>query len=391
MKASGIQLAVILSISGIFLCCSEKNENPSPKPEEIIAWEKTINFRKEITSIHSLSVKSDEGFLVSGGIHYNDNNFSHGIVISLNSSRDTTWCRQIDIEGFNQCEVFYALEISPEEIVITGLCRLNFTGTVRYVLWLDANGNKTDQLLLPELPEYGIYDGKLFLLDNGNIYLASSLSLITDLSQASHILRTDQITEEGMVTGERQYDNVNCTLDRMSQMENGNFLITGTTFPGGIADNIEIVFILTDPSGEIIHRKQFGTESWDVGESVCTDFEGGYMVSGSITYSNTPVIYPLSSSAEVSPFVSVADTIYSYGTLLKKAQEGYLMFVESFDRLYFVRLDADLRVKYTIWEEFSPFSPYPTMSMHITLLKDGSFAYLYLNETGYVIVKTIPV
>jgi hypothetical protein len=214
---------------------------------------------------------------------------------------------------------------------------------------------------------------------------------MSDLTNAAHVLRTDQITPEGQVTVSHKYDNVNCTLDRMIQMENGNFLITGTTFPGGIADNIEMLFIMTDASGEIIYRKEFGTDSWDVGEAVCTDFEDGYLVSGSVTYYCKPVIYPLSASAEVEPFISYADTIHSYGALLKKANDGYVFFIESYTRLYFVRLDASLRVKYTTWDDFSPFSPYPACFMYITLMKDGSFAYLYLNETGYVIVKTIPV
>lgn len=54
-----------------------------------------------------------------------------------------------------------------------------------------------------------------------------------------------------------------------------------------------------------------------------------------------------------------------------------------------MRLDTDLAVKYTTWVDFSTY-PYPSMKMHINLMKDGSFAYLYSNNTGYVIVKTIP-
>ena len=387
MKASIIRFAGVLSLLLIIICCSEKKDDNEQK--DIIAWIKPCLFKNGVPALNSLSVKSDQGFLLSGFI-FHDIEY-HGVVINMNSNGDTIWSKQIDIEGYNQCKVYYAVEKSADEIIITGLLGV-YTGP-RFIMWLDGNGNLKKKIILPLPPGYDCFDGKLFLLANGNICLASFSQLREDMTPASANLRLDLFDSEGLSIDSSFYPNTFSTSDKIIQMNDGNMAITGSTWPGGSLDNIEMVFVLTDPSGKLIHRQEFGSDSFDAGESVCTDFKNGYCVSGSQTYNCTPVIYPINSSGEVGTFTSVADTIHSYGTLLKKANEGYLMFIQGSSRLYFIKLDKDLKSKYITFIDYHNYPVgFASMYLNINLMKDGSFAFLYISDlVGTSLFKTKPV
>jgi hypothetical protein len=79
--------------------------------------------------------------------------------------------------------------------------------------------------------------------------------------------------------------------------------------------------------------------------------------------------------------------------MLKKANDGYLLFLQGYSRLYFVKLDKELKTKYITFIDFHnvPVS-FPAMYMHATLMNDGSFAFLYIsNLDGYSLIKTKPV
>jgi hypothetical protein len=387
MKAPIIRIAITISLLMIVICCSDKKDDNEQK--DIISWIKPCQFKNGNPSLNSMSVKSDQGFLVSG--FFSDDDEIHGVVINMNSSGDTLWTKTITLEDFPESVVFYVAEKSPDEIILTGLT--DYYNGHRFIMWLDGTGNKTREVVLPEFPGYTIWNGELFLNSNGNIGLASFMSRINDVTNTSSALRIDLYSSEGLALDSTLYSNAFTSPDRIIQNSDGDLLITGATWPGGSLDNNQMLFIRTNPSGELITRKDFGSDSWDVGESVCTDFSGGYFVSGSLTYSCEPVIYPVNSSGETGQFTSVADTIHSYGAMLKKANDGYLMFLQGYSRLYFIRMDKGLKVKYisSIDHHNTPVTFAP-MFMHIHLMKDGSFAFLYISDLyEFSVIKTKPV
>ncbi len=371
----------------IIVSCADKDNDTEQR--DIVSWIKPCLFKNDVPSVRSLSVKSDQGFLASGYI-YLDNEY-HGIIINMNPEGDTIWTRRINVEGYTQSVVFYALEKSPDEIIVTGITAY-YSGH-RFIMWLDGQGTMTKQVILPLLPEYTIWDGKIFFGSTGEICLVSFLNKTSDNTMAANTLRRDLFTPEGQKIDTTVYPNIFAVSSGIMQNNDGDLLIAGATWPGGSLDNLEMLFMQTRLTGEIIARKEFGSDSWDVGESVCQDFSEGYLVSGSQTYTCEPVIYPVSSSGDVGEFASVADTIHSYGTILKKANEGYLMFIQGYSRLYFIKLDKDLKTKYISFIDYrnTPVG-FPSMYFHPNLMIDGSFTFLYVSDfDGISLIKTKPV
>jgi hypothetical protein len=387
MKKPIIPVTAVFSLLMILISCSDKQVDNEKK--DIISWIKPCPFKSGIPNLTSLSVKSDQGFLVSGFVVKDDD--YHGVVINMNSSGDTVWTKQIKLEGYPECIVYYALEKTTDEIIITGLA--GYYSGQRFLMWLDKDGNMTKKLILPEFSGYTIWESKLFINSNGDICMASFLNAIGDMTYEGSTLRIDLLSSEGLAIDSTIYPNTFSTSGRIIQKSNGDLLLTGATWPGGSLDNLEMLFMQTDLSGKTIYRKEFGSDSYDVGESVCTDFSDGYYVSGSQTYSCEPVIYPVNSSGEAGEYTSVADTIHSYGTMLKKAKEGYLMFLQGYSRLYFIRLDKELKTKYISFVDYHN-TPviFPPMYMNINLMNDGSFAFLYISDfDGTSLIKTKPI
>jgi hypothetical protein len=391
MNTTIFRMAGVFFLLMIIISCSDKNNDIEQK--DIISWIKPCLLKNDFPSIYSLSVKADQGFLVSGYL-FQDNEY-HGIMINMNPDGDTIWTKRINLEGYTQSIIFYALEKSPDEILVTGITA-SLIGH-RFIMWLDGQGNMTKQVILPLLPEYSTWDGKLFFGSTGEIRLVSFLNKISDNTMAANTLRQDLLTPEGQEIDSTVYQNIFSASSRVMQKNDGDLLIAGATWPGGSLDNLEMLFMQTHFTGEIIARKEFGSDSWDVGESVCQDFSEGYFVSGSQTYACEPVIYPVSSSGDVGKFTSVADTIHSYGTILKKSNDGYLMFIQGYSRLYFIKLDKEMKTKYISFIDYqnNPVG-FPSVYFHVNLMIDGSFTFLYISDfnsgfNGISLIKTKPV
>jgi hypothetical protein len=184
---------------------------------------------------------------------------------------------------------------------------------------------------------------------------------------------------------------MNTSSGKMLQLETGEIAATGS-MNMGTPDNRDFFFFKIDQEGQEISRTHFGSDSYDIGESICPDFNGGYKVSGSLTYYCTPVVYGVDQNGTAGDYTAIADTVHSYGTMLKKAKSGYMMFLQGYSRLYFLKTDEQLNVKYMTWVDYhnTPVT-FPPIYMQIQLMNDGSFVFMYTSDHGDALFKTKPI
>lgn len=370
--------------------CSEKKIEDN-QPVNIIAWTKPLQYRDTVSWTESLTKKADNGFIASGFLAYNDSQIRHGFVIDMDADADTLWCRKVDFEGFTYCNILYAVEKTPDEILLAGICGASGKEQNRFIAWMGKEGNLTKQVWLPVLEEEYIWDCKIFPSANGNIFFVSFVSSLGGSSLGDNSLKIDMLSGDGEIIGSNNYLNVNATLERMVQLEDGTLMLTGSTFPGNSPDNNEILFLTIDQNGNEVYRREFGSDSWDVGHGVCTNNSGGYLVSGELTYACKSAIFPISGSGEVGNYFYVADTIQSHRTFIERASgNDFITFILSSERLYLIKLGPDFHVKWTFWLEHYPGSYTSLVFYDIIRMNDGSFAFLYEGETSDIIIKTIP-
>jgi hypothetical protein len=391
MKTKILQTSCIFFITIISICCSKKDEENIPK--DLIDWTKPATFKGALTGRAYLTKKSDDGFLVSGYVYYTDSLLSEGFVTNMDSNGDTIWSRKIRIENLPFNIIYYAIQKSSDEILIAGVCSDGLQNKQRFIAWLDGDGNLIKDVLFPVAEGYTIDGCKLLLLPDGRIYYAcmiagQNLYLISN----ANTLRIDLLDVDGQLTRTREYSEVHTFLDRLTLLSDGKLLVAGTTL-GEYPNYSDFLYLLINESGDEIYRRIFGSDTYDIGYSVCDDHNGGYLVSGMLTYSSTAAIFPVSASGNVGESIEIADSIYSFATVIKEARDGgYNLFIESARRFYFMKLGADFKVKRTLWfdDHYSAnIGPWPIRE--ILRLSDGSFAFMYYNDLyGQVIVKTIP-
>ncbi len=399
MKKSFLLSAFLLLTVISFVSCNKKTDDPERK--DIISWIKPCVYAGESIGISSFNVKSDQGFLVAGTCYYADDTITQGIVRSYNANGDTVWTRKISIEGYYKCGISYVTENAAHEILLAGGYGHSYEH--HFMMWLNGNGH-IEKIVNYTVPDgYFCYGYKLFELANGHLCLAIAADkLNVPASGVAHeyagaeaqfvvpkgFLLLEYFDAGGEFISLKSYENVITTPDKIIRLENGNLAVTG--YMGMEMGSIDMIFMVIDQQGEIVTRNHFGNDAWDVGQSVCTDFSDGFLVSGNTTFSNVSVVYPVNSSGEEQPYKTYADSVYSYGTFLKKAQSGYMLFLQGAARLYFLKLDQQLQVNYLTWKD-NYFSSSSFMDMQIHLMNDGSFAFLYLTDLGYSIIKTKPV
>jgi hypothetical protein len=382
-------MGAILFMALSFISCHSKGDD---SPPDIVSWIKPCSFSTGHYSTINLTVKADQGFYLSGtwSPHYDDS-ISFGMVISLNPSGDTLWTSKIKIEGYNICGIGYVLEKSSNEIILLGGCRNSLNPDKRFFMWLDGSGKIKKYAFLPDLTGYMSWANKLFALSTGQIGLATYMVKTGDFTIYDYYLNYERYDEDGVRLSVNKFENIRTGADQMIQLESGEIAVVGSMYMG-TPDNHDIMFLKIGQEGQEIARTHFGSDSYDVGESICRDFSDGYMASGELTYSSIPVVYRIGPDGTASDYTAVADSIKSYGAKLKKAKNGYVMFLQAYSRLYFLKMDEQLNIKYITWIDYHNYPvSFPPAYMQSQLMNDGSFAFIYLTDQGYSLIKTKPI
>jgi hypothetical protein len=377
-------LLFILLVTG----CTKKPYN-NPGSPDVVSWIKPIAFVNENIAVVNLTKKGDDGYLACGYTYYMDKTISHGFVINLNSDGDSIWCRKIDMTGYPNNVILYAAMYSNNGFIVAGLCSYASFKLQRFIAWLDPNGNITKSILFPIADNQVVNDCKLIPLEDGTIYYAVNMRSTTDQSFDGYILSVDLLDKDGQLLRSRSLTGIQTGLDHLNLVDNGKLLLVGSV-AGQDPDYSDFLFLLIDGSGNEIYRRTFGSTTYDFGYSSCSDHKGGYIVSGMTGNLSKPVLYPVNASGIVETGKAVADTLFSTASIIKtSADNGYNLFIQTNQRIYFMKLGSDLTVKHTYWMNYS-FDPVLGYNLRDVIpLSDGSFSFLYYSG-GPVIIKTIP-
>ncbi len=387
-------LMLLLQVIVISGCTRDPVDTP---PETLLAWTKPVEIEGMMFYNESLTTTPDGGFLVSGYTCHEDNPLTHAMVIRFSSGGNRVWWQQYDIDGYSKIYGDYAVQKSDGSIILTGSCWEEGMAESTFMAFLDEDGNLLRKVLREVPANRVITDRKILLPSDGTILLACQ-SVNDDAATLTgrSSLVIDHLTGEGDLTGSREYANTSAILDQTFMTDEGDIFLAGATRPEKVPeslDDLEILFLLIDNAGNEVYRVTSGTNSWDSGLSVAPSYDGGYSMAGMLTYERQPVLFPVSRNGTPGEQVSVADTIHTYGLVIKQiGNREYLLLNQSRTRVYFSKLRSDLSTVWTTWFD-NPFTSdfSPPFIRDMIRLNDGSFAFLYISEgTGYTINRTVP-
>jgi hypothetical protein len=388
MKTRQLHTTLILLLILVITGCTKKTYN-NPTSPDVVSWTKPIVYGNENIAVDNLTKKADDGYLACGYTYYTDKAITHGFVINLNSNGDSIWCKKIDMTGYPNNVVLYATMNSNNEIIVAGLCSYSSFKIQRFIAWLDTNGNTTKSILFPVADNQVVNDCKLLPLEDGTIYFAVNMRSTTDLTFDGYTLSVDLLDKDGQLLRNRSLTGIQTGLDRLNLVDNGKLVLVGSV-AGQDPDYSDFLFLLIDASGNEIYRRTFGSVTYDFGYSSCSDHKGGYIVSGMTSNLSKPVRYPVNAAGIVQNGKVVADTLFCTASIIKTSGDsGYNLFIETNQRIYFMKLGSNLTVTQTYWMNHT-FDPVLAFNLRDVLqFSDGSFSFLYYNN-GPVIVKTIP-
>jgi len=355
-----------------------------------------VTIEDEMIYSESLEKTPDGGFIVSGYVYHEDSPVTYGLIVRFDQQGNRLWWRKYEIEGYTQVYGDYAIQQDGGSIIMTGSCWEEGLPASTFIFFIDSEGNLTDRVLHTVAEQKVITDRKLFLRDDGTIILAKTVVndeavLLTERTS----LVVDLLDDTGEITESREYENTSAILDQTFMRDDGYIFLAGVTRPVKVPeslDDVNMLFLLINDAGDEVYRISSGTNSWDNGLSVAPAYDGGFNVAGSLTYDRNPVLLPVSASGIQGEQVPVADTIHTYGLVIKQTGSNeYLLVNQSRLRVYFSKLRSDLSVKWITWFD-NPFSSdiYPPIIRDMISLSDGSFAFLYWSDAlGYTLNKTI--
>jgi hypothetical protein len=383
MKKNIIIFGILFSFFLSIVSCKKtvSNENTA----SAISWIKPVTFRNENISVENLTKKSDEGFLASGIIFYQDKALTHGFVNNLDSNGDTIWCKKIDIEFYPNTGVLYSLKNSDNEIIVAGICSYTSFKKQHFIGWLDSEGNLKKYVLFLVDDNQIVKECKLIPLENGNIYS----SVIEEDSQGVKTIIIDLLDKDGKLIRSKQLTGIETQLSRLYLAGNDNLLLTGS-FLKGNPDYGDILLLNLDGSGNEVYRRLFGTEGYDVGNAICSDNAGGYLLSGMVTNLSNPVVYPVTSSGYPGQELVIDNPVSGNATIISPGSNGgFNVTVQVAEKLYFLTMGADLTKKQTYLLDAPQGSNQSYIISEVFPDNDGSISFLYYIY-GPVIVRTIP-
>ena len=225
---------------------------------------------------------------------------------------------------------------------------------------------------------------KIIPLENGKFYYAVDGSDETGTS-----LTIDLLESDGTMIRSKIYRGIQTRLESLYPEGNESLLIVGSEvrdFP----DYADFLFLLIDASGNEIYRRSFGTTTYDVGYSACTDNNGGHLMSGMQTNLSKPAIYPVNSSGIVGSSIVINEPPSGSAAIITaEGEEGYTLTIQTSGGLYFKSLAADLSERQSLFLATQSGSNYSYVLREVFPENDGSVSFLY-DQYGPVIIKTIP-
>jgi hypothetical protein len=212
---------------------------------------------------------------------------SNGTYVITGWRNNEVWLVKIDSGGYGVWQKTYQINSYAEgkEVIqtfddgfaIVGCSYYDYNreNSVIFLLKTDNTGNEIwNKTFDNELYNYGCSLKQT--LDGGYILVGYSLNS-NDGKDKLYLLKTD---EDGTLLWEKTYDGKGCSKGLSLQITSDNeYIITGCTRPN-LVDDYDIWLLMTDEDGTLLWEKTYGGEYNDIGYSVQTTNDGGYIIAG---------------------------------------------------------------------------------------------------------------
>ena len=270
-----------------------------------LLWNKTYGGSND-EKANDIIQTNDGGFVVIGYTFSNDGD------VSNNAGQQDFWVFKTDPQGnilwekpFGYAGLDYGLSIiqtNDNGYFLTGVLDVTGSGgegntrnsqTLHaggdyWALKLDTNGNLQWSKYFGGFNSDTPYDA-IQTDDNGFIIIGSSDSYDFDISNniGSYDFWVVKVNRDGILEWENNYGGSQIDeAHKIIKTDDGNFLIVGDTRSEDIDISnslgaADVWAIKISPNGQLLEETSYGGESFDVGRSVISDIENGYIICGS--------------------------------------------------------------------------------------------------------------
>jgi hypothetical protein len=238
-----------------------------------LSWTKTYDEKGENAG-HSINQTTDGGYIITG---VQDGDIC---LLKTDALGDSTWVKYYG-GGFDDCG-YSVNQTSDGGYIIAGTIRNSDTGSDTgdvYLIKTDSLGDS----LWSKTYGGGRDDGGYAVqqtTDGGYIITGYTASFDVDSTYALYVIKTDADGDSiwARAFGTNGYDDYGYSV---YQTSDGGYIVCGsTTHTDSITDPLDVYLIKTDAVGNRIWNKTVGGKYIDCGHSVNIASDGGYIIAG---------------------------------------------------------------------------------------------------------------
>jgi hypothetical protein len=254
------------------------------------------------TRAYAVDRTSDGGYILSGSTR--PPGLDHlPYIIRLDENGDSLWTKTYG--AYRAGGANYVQQTAPDGgYVLTGDIQISETSHYEvFIAKTDADGNSL------WLKVYGRGEGYCVqqISDGGYIVTGDAFSAPSADTEV-YLLRTDANGDSlwarkyGGTSGENGYS--------VRETAEGGFIIVGETSSFG-AGSGDIFLVRTDPDGNSMWTRTYGDSSWDEGRSILIASDNTYVIAGSISFLDIPVMTLLKTHYDCSGILVSDETFQS--------------------------------------------------------------------------------
>lgn len=377
------------AFSGLILAITGCHDPETPVPFDPIDFTTQVDGLTNESHLNQFIRKSDGGYL-SVGYDFmcceSDPVRTELLIFNIDQEGNLIWKKQAVVEGYRSPEALSACEVGPNKFLVSASMRnADNTSWELGLFQMDQDGNLTTINVHENdrQPEWT----RIILDGTGGYYMAS---LVTESTNESFLLSNfvlEHYDGDNNLLSSKTINNLYWQPD-FQVATSGDFLVAGSVYPNGGVQDRDLDAVRLTADGTIKWQHHLGGDSWDVGNSITESETGGVLLSGVLSYSDTPVLYKLDADGNLVNQAVLSDTIRIYRNEVHRVDDGYLVInvldKGSYEGLNLMSLDHDLKTRWA-------FSVAGEDSDHVVgaaANPDGSFGLLILKLNSLQFIKT---
>ncbi len=338
MKKKGISnIQIFFSIISLVLffvfACSGKGGSSKNKKNSDATWNKKFGGIKWERG-NSIQQTSDGGYILFGDTNSFGNGENDLYLVRTDASGNEIWSKTFG--GAKQDYGYSVQQTTDAGYILLGTTDSFGSGSTDiYLVKTDSSGNEIWSKTFDGTKEdYGYSVQQT--TDAGYIILGTTNSFDSSYSKI-YLVKIDSSGNEiwSKRFGE---DNYNSKGKSVEQTKDGGYILLGTAkgdsqFMSWDVDDIYLV--KTDPDGNKLWSKKFGSDDWETSESVQQTSDGGYILCGGTARESTCYIVKTNSEGNEVWHKELNKLYYTRGYSIRQISDGgFIVVGETFDVKY---------------------------------------------------------